>query len=170
MTFLPTFLLVFFALVGAASAQPASPDEQAAVGSSGLPIPRFASLHADEANMRTGPGTRYPIEWVYVREGLPVEITAEFEIWRRVRDWEGSEGWVHKSVLTGKRTLIVTGQTRQVYEEMDDKSAVKAHVEQGVIGALLGCGPEWCKVKFDDINGYMPKSAFWGVYANETFN
>ncbi len=167
--FLHTLLFLFLAVGGIGTTQ-AQAAENSGTGVTGLPLPRFASLHADEINMRTGPGTRYPIEWVYVREGLPVEVTAEFEIWRRVRDWEGSEGWIHKSALTGKRTLIVTGQTRQVYEEMDEQSAVKAHVEPGVIGHLLSCSPDWCKVKFDDINGYMPKSAFWGVYANETFN
>ncbi|MGE4351932.1 MAG: SH3 domain-containing protein [Bdellovibrionales bacterium] len=139
-------------------------------GASGFPLPRFASLQTDEINMRTGPGTRYPIEWVYVCEGLPVEITAEFDVWRRIRDWEGSEGWIHQNALTGKRRLIVTGQTRNIYEDPDTASAVKAHAEPGAIGTLLECQPLWCKVKFDDMNGYMPKSAFWGTYANETFN
>lgn len=169
MTIFLRLILLFFALTGTSAAQtPAT--EDASKGASGLPLPRFASLHTNEINLRTGPGTRYPIEWVYVREGLPIEITAEFEIWRRVRDWEGSEGWVHKSALTGKRTLIVIGGTRSIYEDTNETSAVKARVEQGAIGFLLGCELTWCQVKFGDINGYMPKTFFWGVYNNETFN
>lgn len=169
MTFFIKLILLFLVLTGPSAAQvPAN--EDASKGTSGLPLPRFAALHTDEINLRTGPGTRYPIEWIYVREGLPLEITAEFEIWRRVRDWEGSEGWLHKSALTGKRTLIVTGGTRTVYEDTDETSAPKARVEQGAIGSLLGCEASWCQVKFGDINGYMPKTSFWGVYNNETFN
>lgn len=164
------FFLFFLVLSGHSLAQNGAIPNDQGNGASGLPLPRFASLHTNEINMRTGPGTRYPIEWVYVREGLPVEITAEFEIWRRIRDWEGSEGWVHKGALTGKRTLIVTGSKTSVYEDTDQTSAVKAHVEPGVIGQVLACEAVWCKVRFDDINGYMPKTAFWGVYSNETFN
>lgn len=169
MTFSSRFFLVLLALTGLLGPQQTRAEDNNTGTSSGFPLPRFASLHSNEINMRTGPGTRYPIEWVYLHEGLPVEITAEFDIWRRVRDWEGSEGWVHKSGLTGRRTLIVTGGLQNVYEDTDEKSAVKAHVEQGAIGQLISCEPAWCKVKFDDINGYMPKTSFWGVYSNETF-
>lgn len=97
--------------------------ENAGTGASGLPLPRFASLHTDEINLRTGPGTRYPIEWVYVREGLPVEVTAGIRDLAPCSGLGRFRGWLHKSALTGKRTLIITGQTRQVYEEMDEKSA-----------------------------------------------
>jgi len=151
-------------------AQPSPNEEDATKGISGLPLPRFASLHADEVNLRTGPGTRYPIEWVYVREALPVEITKEFDIWRRVRDWEGSEGWVHKSALTGKRTAIVTGSTRELRKEDNPTSAVTAKVEAGAIGRVLSCGPYWCELKFDRLKGYLPKTEFWGTYQDEVFN
>src|SRR5262245_5050819 len=70
---------------------------------SGLPIPRFASLRSDEVNVRSGPGTRYPVEWVFKRKSMPVEIVAEYDIWRKIRDWQGASGWVHQSLLTGKR-------------------------------------------------------------------
>ncbi|MDD3183332.1 MAG: SH3 domain-containing protein [Alphaproteobacteria bacterium] len=169
MNFFYALIFILVALTGTSYAQQASVPNETGIGTTGFPLPRFASLHSNEINMRTGPGTRYPIEWVYVREGLPVEITAEFEIWRRVRDWEGSEGWVHKSTLTGKRTFIVTGSTKNIYEDADESSPVKAHIEQGAIGQLQGCTPTWCKVKLNDINGYLPKTAFWGVYADETF-
>lgn len=145
-------------------------EEELSKGGSGLPVPRFAALHADEVNLRTGPGTRYPIDWVYLRQGLPLEITAEFDIWRRVRDWEGSEGWVHKSALTGKRALIVTGGLRNIYKSDDQTSGLAAQVESGAIGHIVSCRPVWCKVKFDHVKGYMRKADFWGTYPNETFD
>lgn len=162
--------LFFFALSCAFSGSEivlASEGEDNPKGASGFPLPRFASLRADEVNLRTGPGTRYPIEWVFRKEGVPVEITAEFDVWRRVRDWEGSEGWVHKSTLTGKRALLVTGGTRNVYDEASDGSPVVARVEAGTVGQILSCQPAWCRAKFGDVKGYLPKGQFWGAYDHE---
>jgi SH3-like domain-containing protein len=135
---------------------------------SGLPVPRFASLRSNNVNMRTGPGTRYPIEWVYSRQGLPVEIIAEYEIWRRVRDPEGAEGWVHKTELSGSRTVVITSKSVDLLESSDDKSETVAHLENGSIGQISSCSTDWCKLKFQgNIKGYTHKTALWGVYANE---
>ena len=68
---------------------------------SGLPVPRYVSLKSDHVNVRAGPTKDNDVAWVYTRSGLPVEITAEFENWRRVRDSEGAEGWVYHSLLVG---------------------------------------------------------------------
>jgi SH3-like domain-containing protein len=135
-----------------------------------LPIPRFATLRSGEVNMRTGPGTRYPIEWVYTRRGLPVEVTAEYDIWRRVRDPEKTEGWVNKTELTGKRGLIVTGNPYDLRDSKDDNAKIKAHLDVGAIGLLLSCSEDWCKAKFDNVKGYIRKTAFWGAYSNEVFD
>jgi SH3-like domain-containing protein len=135
-----------------------------------LPLPRFATLRSDEANMRTGPGTRYPIEWVYTHKGLPVEVVAEYDIWRRVRDSDGTEGWFHKTELTGKRSVIVTGAIRELRNSHDDQGAVIAHLQPGAIGQLTSCSKDWCKLKFDGIKGYLRKTDFWGAYANEIFD
>lgn len=135
----------------------------------GLPLPRFASLHVEPVNLRTGPGTRYPIEWVYLHEDIPVEITAEFDIWRRIRDWEGSEGWVQKSALSGKRTAIITGGTHELRKGASQESSIVAYVEQGAIGKIKACQESWCEVIFGDHEGYMPKSDFWGAYNSEVF-
>jgi SH3-like domain-containing protein len=138
-----------------------------------LPLPRFATLRSDEANMRTGPGTRYPIEWVYRHKGLPVEIVAEYDIWRRVRDPDGVEGWFHKTELTGKRSATVTGAAgtvRELRDSRDDQSAILAHLQPGAEGQLISCQADWCKLKFDGIKGYLHKSDFWGAYTNETFD
>ena len=139
-------------------------------GVSGLTLPRFASLRSGEVNMRTGPGTRYPIEWVFTHQGLPVEITAEYEIWRRVRDPEGAEGWVHKSALSGKRSAIITGSLRELHNDTDEKSAALAHLEVGSTGQLVSCAKDWCKLKFNGIKGYLRKSDFWGAYPGEIFD
>lgn len=135
----------------------------------GLPIPRFASLRSEEVNMRAGPGTRYPIAWVYNRKGLPVEIVAEFDIWRRVRDPEGTEGWVHKTEITGKRMAIVTGGQHDLHETAEDASPVTAHLEAGVIGQISSCQRDWCKLKFEGAKGYLRKTQFWGAYPAEVF-
>jgi SH3-like domain-containing protein len=139
-------------------------------GGSGLPVPRFASLKSGEVNMRTGPGTRYPIEWVLSRAGLPVEITAEYDVWRHVRDPDGDEGWVHKSALSGRRTVIVTGGPHDLRDDIDENATVLAHLGAGVTGQLLSCKKEWCRIKLDDIKGWLPKAQFWGAKADETFD
>jgi SH3-like domain-containing protein len=135
-----------------------------------LPLPRFAALRSGKANMRTGPGMRYPIEWVYTRRGLPVEVTEEYDIWRHVRDPDGIEGWVNKTELTGKRGAIVIKGMHDLREDRDDQSPVAAHLEEGAIGQLVSCAKDWCKLKFDDAEGYLRKTDFWGAYPNETFN
>ncbi|MDR3451098.1 MAG: SH3 domain-containing protein [Alphaproteobacteria bacterium] len=134
------------------------------------PLPRFASLRSGEANLRTGPGTRYPIEWVYTRRSLPVEIIAEYDVWRRVRDPEGNEGWFHKTELTAKRSALVSGGTQELRDDADDKSPVVAHLEPGAMGQILSCKPDWCKLKFEGVKGYLRKTQFWGAYPNETFD
>ena len=96
-----TMACLFGLLLGTAN------DVSAQARNSGLPLPRFVSLRADEVNMRTGPGVQYPVEWVYKRQGLPAEIIAEFGTWRKVRDWQGTQGWIHQSMLSGKRNFII---------------------------------------------------------------
>lgn len=146
-------------------------DNEDGKGVSGLPVPRFASLRSGEVNMRTGPGTRYPIEWVYNKQGLPVEIVAEFEIWRRVRDPDGSEGWVHKTEISGRRTAMVMGAPRDLLKSDNDQASVVAHLEMGAVGQLVSCSKDWCKLKFDDgIKGYLRKANLWGAMSSETFD
>ena len=135
-----------------------------------LPIPRFASLRSNEVNMRTGPGFRYPIKWIYKKRGLPVEITAEFDIWRRVRDPEGTEGWISSVELSGKRSAFVTGGVRDLRYRRDDRSEIVAHLEPGAIGQLLSCKGDWCKANFGDTKGFLRKAFFWGAYADEAFD
>jgi SH3-like domain-containing protein len=144
----------------------------AAADVSGLPIPRFVSLRATEANMRAGPGEQYPITWTYRRQGLPLEVTAEYDHWRRVRDWQGAEGWMHASMLTGKRSIIVTGDVRPLRADPVPGSPVLARIEGKVIGKLLSCpkGVSWCQVQIAGVKGWLLRAEMWGVYDGEKFD
>lgn len=147
----------------------AAPAVLAAGRGTGLPLPRFVSLRAGEVNLRTGPGVQYPVDWVYHRQNLPVEIIAEYGTWRKVRDWQGTQGWVHQSMVGAKRTFIVTGDIRSVRRKGDPKSDVIAKAEDGVIGRLLAC-PDvqgWCKVEVGGLEGWLRRVEFWGVHRNE---
>lgn len=134
---------------------------------SGLPVPRFVSLRSGEVNVRTGPGRSYPIEWVFVRPGMPVEVTAEFDTWRRIRDVEGTQGWVHQSMLSGRRTLVVTKELRTLRERPSASAAAVAQAEPGIMGRLVACKGQWCEVEIQGYHGWMERTDFWGIYPNE---
>jgi SH3-like domain-containing protein len=140
----------------------------AADAEASLPVPRFVSLHADKVNLRAGPGDRYPIEWVFTRKEMPVEITGQLEHWRRIRDWEGATGWVHERMLSGKRAVIVKGGVRPLFRQPEPDAAVVARAEPGVIGRLVECRNAWCKIETGDVSGWVRRSDVWGVYPDET--
>lgn len=135
----------------------------------GLPLPRFASLRAGEANLRTGPGVQYPVEWVFQRLGMPVEIIAEYRTWRKVRDWKGVQGWIHQSMLGAKRHFIVIGDVRTLRTEADEKSAPLARLDPGVIGVIRSCGATavFCKVEVGGYTGWLKRSSLWGLRRDE---
>lgn len=142
----------------------------AASEGSGLPLPRFVSLRAGEVNMRAGPGLQYPVEWVYRKKGLPFEIVAEHHHWRKVRDIDGDVGWIHKSLLTGRRTAVVVGEARVIRGKPGVQSAPVARAEPRVVGRVLACpgagGP--CRVDFGEVTGWIDRGALWGVYPDES--
>jgi SH3-like domain-containing protein len=137
----------------------------------GLPIPRFVSLKPSDTPMRQGPGKDHHINWIFKRSGLPVEVTAEFDNWRRVRDSEGTEGWIYHSRLSGKRTAMVQSKSRKIetlYHGPSPDSAPVALLEQGVIGEVDSCDGRWCRIHGKEFDGYMPQERLWGVYVGET--
>ena len=138
------------------------------VGITGLPLPRFVSLRAPEVNLRTGPGVRYPIDWVYNRAGLPLEVIDEFETWRRVRDWEGSVGWVHQSMLSGDRMVMVMGKQHLLRRAPDPAATGTALVEPGVLAELRTCAGDWCEVRVRSLAGWIPRADLYGIYPDET--
>jgi SH3-like domain-containing protein len=137
------------------------------------PLPRFVSLRSDEVNLRTGPGMRYPIEWVLTKREMPVELIAEHDTWRKVRDPQGAEGWVHQTMLSGKRTILVTGQggakAALLIQAPQDSAPTIAKVEPGVVGRLMQCpqGKDYCKVELEGIQGWLKRGNFFGLKTNE---
>jgi SH3-like domain-containing protein len=133
----------------------------------GLPLPRFASLRASEVFMRTGPGTRYPVEWIYRRRDLPVQIIAEFDTWRKVRDWNGAVGWVHRAMLSGRRTAITVADETVLYRAPDMNAPAVARAEPGVVARILSCDGGWCRIDAGGMTGWAPRRTLWGTFANE---
>lgn len=133
----------------------------------GLSLPRFVSLRADEVNVRTGPGKRYPILWTFRRLHLPVEIIAEYDVWRKIRDWEGAEGWLHQAALARRRTVLVTGNIRTLRGKASPDARALAHLEPGVTGRLLECRGAWCRVEVKRLRGWLRRGDFYGSYARE---
>jgi SH3-like domain-containing protein len=137
---------------------------------SGLPVPRFASIKSDEVNLRAGPGTSYPVEWVLRRRAWPVEIVAEYELWRRVKDVDGTLGWVHTTMLSGERTAVVLDGVQTIYASPDATAAPVLRVEEGVIGALLACAPDWCRLEVQGVRGWIERIHLFGTLPGETFD
>ena len=134
-----------------------------------LPIPRFVSLRSDEVYLRAGPGTRYPIEWVYKRRDLPVEILREFDVWRLVEAPDGIKGWMHQATLSGRRSFMVSGADATLRRDPQETAAPVAVLKSGVIGRLRSCaaGSDWCQVQVGDYRGYLMRSQFWGTLPAE---
>ncbi len=136
-----------------------------------LPLPRFASLKADKVYVRAGPGMQYPYEWVYHREGLPVEITQEFEQWRRIKDSEGAEGWINALMLSGKRNVLVRSEEpADMRDGASSEDRVIAKAQPGVIAAVKKCVTGWCQVNTGGFTGWMPRKSLWGIYDREELN
>jgi SH3-like domain-containing protein len=153
-----------------AQAAPAKPTEPDKPVGSGLPLPRFAALRSDDVNLRAGPGTRYPIEWIYKRRDLPVEIEREFEVWRLVRDPEGTRGWVHQATLTGRRSFIVQSADATLRGDPKDDAAAVAMLKVGVVGRIRSCeaASDWCRVQVGEYRGFLRRTQIWGLLPNET--
>ncbi|HEX9857088.1 MAG TPA: SH3 domain-containing protein [Paracoccaceae bacterium] len=132
-----------------------------------LPLPRYVTLKTGEGNARRGPGLSHRIDWVFTRAGMPLRITAEHENWRRVEDNEGAGGWVHYSLLSGVRAVLVAQDLAQFHAIPDDQGVVVVQAEAGVIARLLECQPDWCRLSAGGEKGWVRKSALWGVDPGE---
>jgi SH3-like domain-containing protein len=128
-----------------------------------LPIPRYVSLKADEGNVRRGPSLSHRIDWVFRRRDMPLEVTDEYGHWRRVRDRDGQGGWIHYSLLSGVRTVIVEEDMAAMLARPDPGATVSARAEAGVIAELDECLPDWCRISADGYRGWVQKTALWGV-------
>ena len=128
---------------------------------------RFASLRASEVNVRAGPGVRYPVKWKFVQRHMPVQVIAEFDTWRKIRDWEGAEGWVHRAMLSVKRSLIVVGRSRTMRQHADDRAPAVARLAPGMVAVVIKCPNEWCQIEAQGYEGWIRRNGVWGVTPNE---
>ena len=166
--------LTLVALIAAPVSAAGQPERKAAVklGASGLQLPRFVSLKSNRVNVRKGPSTEHAVAWVFSRAGLPVEVMAEVENWRQIRDSEGSEGWVFHALLSGRRTALVmpwvdTRETITLYDDPSASARTVARLEPGVLGSVHECGGEWCSFTAGGITGWIEQQRLWGVYRDE---
>jgi SH3-like domain-containing protein len=164
-------LVTGFLLCSLPGSQAWAAGEAAAGTASGLPVPRYVSLKSDRVNVRSGPTKDHDVAWVFTRSGLPVEVTAEFENWRRIRDAEGSEGWVYHSLLSGRRTAVVTARDKDQLVAVSDsprtESDVTAQLQPGVVTQVKRCDGKWCRVNGNQFDGWILQERLWGVYPNE---
>lgn len=173
---LMAFVVVLFAATSPVFAQ--------SVGASGLPLPRFASLGSSKINVRVGPGQKYEVAWIFVQNGLPIEIIQEFDAWRKIRDSEGAEGWIHKTLLSGRRTALVTPWLDDtvagtpIYARADATAPRRAILQPKVMVTVEKCETNWCEVsgrykpdpsgdKSQNFKGWINQVALWGVYQGE---
>jgi SH3-like domain-containing protein len=159
-------------LAGVVAALLAAPGQAQQLGTrTGLPLPRFVSLKSDRVNLREGPSKDHQTTWVYQRAGLPVEVTAEFDIWLKIRDSEGAEGWVLHTLLSGRRTALVApwkkAVTLPLYAEAKLDSDVVANLQPGVLAKVKSCDGTWCRIFGDGFDGLEPQTNLWGVYPGE---
>ncbi|MBC6445109.1 MAG: hypothetical protein GDA50_06735 [Alphaproteobacteria bacterium GM202ARS2] len=129
--------------------------------------PYFASLRQKDVSMRSGPGVRYPVQWVYTRASIPLEVLAHYKEWRRVRDWDGESGWVKAQFLAKTRFVVVTDATRALYQKPSVDSSVVAKIQQGVFAQLQRCQRSWCLVTADEHKGWLRRHEFWGTHPDE---
>lgn len=157
----------------------------AAENPSGLPLPRFVTTRSDPINVRVGPGTKYSVAWVYVKAGVPVEIIQEFDTWRKIRDADGSEGWLHQNLLQGKRTAVVTPAAAEADAPVALRSGrsadagARAWLTPGFVVDLKACDGSWCEAsasytpeggRKQSYDGWIAQSELWGVYEDEEFD
>ena len=133
----------------------------------GLPVPRFVSLHASKIYLRTGPGMNFPVQWIYQRRHMPVEVIAEYDTWRKIKDWQGTIGWVHQSMLDGGRYALITGSERELLQDPADTAAPTAKVMPGVVAQILRCDGTWCRINADGYKGWLKRDEFYGTYPAE---
>lgn len=160
-----------------------SPAFAQATNPSGLPLPRFVSTRSEPINVRVGPGEKYDIVWTYVKSGVPVEIVQEFDTWRKIRDMDGTEGWIHQNLLVGNRAGYVmpiqaNGEIA-LHASRSQDSSVRARLGPGLKVVIKQCDGQWCEVSANgqdpnqrstSYSGFMAQDELWGVYPDEAFD
>ena len=135
-----------------------------------FPLPRYVSLKSREGNARRGPSLTHRIDWIFSHIGMPLKITAEFENWRRIEDWEGMGGWMHYSLLSGVRSALITAKIGELRLKPDLRSPIVVKAEMGVVAKVSTCNADWCKLTLEGYKGWIEKTALWGVSPDEAFD
>lgn len=159
------FVFCFFVMAGAYAQAPSD-----AFRSTAYPLPRFASMGSGESYVRAGPGMKFPVKWVLTRKGLPVEIILEFDAWRKIKDIDGDEGWVHQSLLSGRRTAFVKtdgGVEAALHRKPGEDTRIIAKVQSNAIVEIESCTGSWCRVNASGYKGWIERASLWGVYPDE---
>ena len=138
------------------------------VRGSGLPVPRFVSLKFNKANLRSGPGSEYPVLWQYRQAGLPLLVDAEFGVWRKVRDADGTTGWMHGAGLSLRRMAFIHDGMAKIYQQDSSESGLVAVAEKNALLELESCPKNWCRVTTDTVKGWVQRTAIWGVLKDES--
>ncbi len=167
-------LALFLVLSGLFASGTHADAAQALIGiETGLSLPRFVSLKAGKVNVRVGPSRSHPVLWVYQRKGMPVEVIAEFEHWRRIRDVDGDIGWIFHSLLDGRRKALVLptadGEPLMLHALPTDNSEIVAAAEPGVVAKLEACRDGWCRISAGGYAGWTAKDTLWGIYPEDSF-
>lgn len=124
---------------------------------------RMVSLDAGEVNVRTGPGIRFPVKWVFKRRFMPLEVLAEYETWRKIRDWEGAEGWVHRAMLSARPTVLVIRPEVTMRRAPEQTAPAVARLADGMVGRLIGCQAGWCQIDAEGYEGWVRRDTLWGA-------
>ncbi|MGH1378339.1 MAG: SH3 domain-containing protein [Alphaproteobacteria bacterium] len=167
------FICMFFAVV--LVEKNAYAEKNKIFSNTGLNLPRFVSIAKNTANVRSGPGQKYPVKWTINRKELPVEVILEFDHWRKIRDLEGDEGWVFHTLLSGKRYAVIIGSDNAIAYDSPiagnrKKPSVSMYLEPGSVVRLMTCNGAWCEVETADLSGWIKRKSLWGVYETENID
>ncbi len=144
-------------------------ESRESIDGSGYPLPRFMTLKSSKVNMRLGPGSHYPVKWVYRQKGLPLKVTREHHVWREVTDHHGEKGWMHLSTLTLQHSGVVLSEQAEIRTSNIENSRVVAIAKKGVMLKLVGCEVDYCQIRTRKIRGWIKKNVLWGVFPDEVF-
>ena len=133
-----------------------------------LTEPVFVSLRSNEVNLRTGPGMQYPIEWIYKRRDMPVKVVEEFDLWKKIEDWEGTSGWVHQRMISSRRYGLILQET-DMMRTSDKDSKVIAIIRPDVVAKIISCtkNSSFCRVEAKGKHGFIPRETIWGLLPDE---
>lgn len=176
-SFLATAMFLLCSQTPIVTSVQAGEAQAAVMGPSGLPLPRFVSLKSNRINLRVGPGRDYAVQWLYLKPGLPVEIIQEYDNWRRIRDSEGTEGWVLQTLLSSKRGGLAAPWAKEVSNEpipmfvrAEETALLSASLEPGVLGKITACDGLWCTFETNGYDGFVRQTDIWGAYPGEVFD